>query len=177
MPRPRSAAPIPSLTSELVEVLDANDTPIAHLPLASAVYQKLPFRLACVALRDTHGRVHLRKRPKGDLGHHGVWDIYSAPVPAGYSGKDTALAVLSEQARVENIQPEETARRSATREHPAHLILYIAPLPKGVLAPPETETLAVDADELAGLVRGTPELLTPELIWAESTGLLFGKNT
>jgi isopentenyl-diphosphate delta-isomerase len=157
---------------QILEITDSQDRPLMLLQPDAALRQKLYRRIACTAVRGKGEILYLYRRAGSMLEHQGRWDLCSGPVLAGEAREDAARRLLLARAGLADPQVAEILRRPANRESPAQLTLFAARLPQGVI-PDREETLAVDADELEGLVAHTPELLTPALIWAAGTGRLF----
>ncbi len=163
-----------ALAFERIEVLDARERPLMHMPLAGILKQKLPFRLVILALYDAEARLILCKRPPTPLGFSGTWDLFIAiPLP-GEAREDAALRTFASAIpRWEPPALKLIQTTAATPELPIQHTLFHATLPTGVH--PESQErnafLYVDADELAGLATSVPELLSPTLLWAASRGL------
>lgn len=177
--RPARRAPLPELADglsesermTLVEVMDPDDRPLLCMLPETALRQTLRLRVAAVALRTRQNRIVLHKRDDPRLGSPGKWDVYTGFVLVGEAREDAAQRLLR-AAGVSGASLTGTADGASCGIGP--LTLYVADLPSGlypVHAP--GELLETDADELAGLARATPELLTPELVWAAGGKSLF----
>ena len=155
----------------LVEVTDADGRPLVCMAPEDALRQNLGLRLAAVVLRTRQNKAILRRRRDERLGSPGAWDIYTGFVLVGEAGEDAAVRLLETLAVIGGLQTLHAAEREGERNS---LSLFAADLPAGVYpSHPAQALMEADADELRGLVRDAPELLTPELIWAESTGMMF----
>lgn len=160
--------------AQLVEVVDSNDRPLMCVLPATALRQKLALRIVAVALRSRDNRLILHKRCESGLGAPGKWDFYTGFVRVGEAREDAALRLLLSGAGLSGLRlsllPEDENRKIGS-----HLFtLFTVDLPAGLYPQhPDQELLMVDADELTGLMRDVPELLSPELIYAAATpGLL-----
>jgi ADP-ribose pyrophosphatase YjhB (NUDIX family) len=136
----------------------------------AALRQKLYHRVACVALYGKGKTLHLYK--DAGQGAEGLWDLCSGPVLAGESREDAARRLVLARTGLTDPPVAEILRRPADRELPAHLTVFASRLPRDVI-PDRGESMAVDADELEGLVAHTPEFFAPALLWAAGTGRLF----
>ena len=155
----------------LVEVTDADGRPLVCMTPENALRQNLGLRLAAVVLRTRQNKAILRRRRDERLGSAGAWDIYTGFVLVGEAREDAAVRLLETLAVIGGLQTGHVAEREGERNP---LSLFAADLPAGVYpSHPAQALMEADADELRGLVRDAPELLTPELIWAESTGMMF----
>ncbi|MCL1939895.1 MAG: NUDIX hydrolase [Desulfovibrionaceae bacterium] len=155
----------------LVEVTDQADQALLCMPPEEAMRQRLRLRLAAVAARTRQNKVILHRRRDARLGSAGTWDLYTGFVMVGEAREDAAIRLLETGAIIGGLRVVHVADRE---DEPARLALFVADLPAGVYpAHPAQELLEADADELRGLVRDAPELFSPELIWAEASGMLF----
>ncbi len=160
----------------LVEVVDAHDRPLAVMTPKDALRQGLRFRMAAVALRIADNRVLLlrRKDEKGD--RYGLWGIGTGAVRVGEAREDAAFRLLAELAGLRGVQPREVAVADAAAGFSYDLTLYVADLPKGLLPwSVSLDTMALDRDELEGVLGESPGLFSAELAWAAGTGRLFEK--
>jgi hypothetical protein len=162
---------IPALL-RIMEITDSHDRPLMLMQPDAALRQKLYRRIACTALYGKGKVLHLYKRAGQMMNFQGLWDLCSGPVLVGEAREDAARRLILSRTGLADLTVTEVLRRPADRELPAHLTLFAARLPQGVL-PDSQETMTVDADELEGLVAHTPEFFTPALIWAAGTGRLF----
>jgi isopentenyl-diphosphate delta-isomerase len=143
----------------LVEIVDDDDRPLLLMPLDEALLQGLPARMAAAAVFTRQGRLILRKRRDVVPAGAEKWDIYAGPVLAGEAREDAVLRLLASLTGLPGL--------SATPldAGPSRLLaLFSVRLPAGLYprhAP--QDMLMVDADELAGLTRDVPELLSAEL--------------
>lgn len=159
----------------VVEVPDASDRPLLCMPPESVLRQKLPFRLAVTVLRTRQNRLVLRRRKDARLGMQGSWDVYTGFIFAGEALEDAAIRLLEADAGVGGLGI--SLLSAETGEDGARRALLVAELPLGLHPAHEAgELLEVDADELKGLVRDTPELLAPEVVWARRIQGVFRKK-
>lgn len=163
-------------TALLLEATDAQDRPLALLPVETVLRQRLFFRMAAVAPLYADGSLLLLRRSVPLPEHQGKWDLLCCPVFAGESREDAALRILCERLPqgAHAAVPAALTVRRADGEFHAHITLFAAILPDWIH--PGGDALRADADELEGLARDTPELFTPELLWATETGALFSKR-
>lgn len=168
--------------STLVEVADEQGRPLLCMPPEQAMRRGLCLELVLAALRGPQGKILLRRRSDGRLPGLGRWDLHIGFVLVGETGEDAACRVLAVETGLEGLRPvwaAQVACGSAGRSGAGGAVhagrtLFIAELPRGLYpSAGGQEQLAVDADELEGLVRQVPDLLTAELQWAAGTGLLF----
>lgn len=158
----------------LVEVMDALDRPLLCMAPETALRQGLRIRTVAVALLTAESKVLLTRRTNEKLGSQGRWDVDTVFVLVGEAREDAANRCLA-MAPLQGLKPALVAEAEENSGLSCRLSLFTAHLPPGLYPwSPLLEALEVDADELDGLVRDTPDLLTPELIWAAGTGLLFG---
>ena len=155
----------------LVEVVDGNGRPLLCMTPQAALRQKLSVRAVAVALR-LGNRVILRRRHDAGRGGAGRWDLYAGFVMVGEAREDAALRLLLSEAGLSGLRvsplagPEESGDGLFT--------LFAVDLPAGLYPEhPVQDMMTVDADELAGLIRDVPELLSPELVRAAAVPGLF----
>lgn len=182
MPQPDALPPETGLAvglsenerATLVEVTDAFDRPLVCMPPETALRQGLRIRTVAVALRTVGNKVLLGRRRNEKLGRQGLWDVGTGFVLVGESSEDAVLRFLA-QAGLRGMRPVVAAAEADEASGlNCRLTLFIVDLPPGLYPwSPAWEALEVDADELEGLVRDAADLLTPELIWAAGTGILF----
>ncbi|MDR1359483.1 MAG: NUDIX domain-containing protein [Deltaproteobacteria bacterium] len=163
----------PSIPASLriLEITDAQDRPLMLMQPDAAMRQKLYRRMVCVALYGK-GRLYVHKSAGQSADEPGRWDFCSGQVLAGEAREDAARRLILARTGLADPALTEILRRTADSGLPAHLVVFAARLPRGVL-PDSRESMAVDADELEGLVAHSPEMFTPALIWAAGTGRLF----
>jgi 8-oxo-dGTP pyrophosphatase MutT (NUDIX family) len=142
------------------------------MPPEAAPRQGLYSRFACVALFGTGKILHLFRRVFPGVGFEGRWDFCFGPVRPGEAREDAARRLLLEQAGLADLRTVEILRRPADADLPGHLTFFSARLPLGGILD-DREFLAVDADELEGLVAHCPDFFTPALLWAAGGGWLF----
>lgn len=162
---------------QILEITDNEDRPLMCMPPDAVLRQKLHRRIVCIALHTGKNTLLLHKRTDPMLAHQGVWDLYTGPVLMGEAREDAALRLLQDKTGLEDFSLTFAAVRKGRREEPSHVALFIARLPRGMFPQGDQhDILEVDADELAGLVRHTPELFSPALQWAAESGCLFRKK-
>ncbi len=165
----------PEALRQLLEVTDAKDRTLMYLPQETVLRQNLHCRKVLVALRGKNNTLLLQKSAEPLPDRQGKWDLFACMVRADEAREDAALRLLQAVPGLSAEPPVATAVRQGSRDLPAHTTLFVAELPGGMspgnLGLPET--LLVDEDELFGLVRQIPDLLTPDLIWAAKTQTLF----
>ena len=156
----------------LVEVVDDSGRPLLCMTPQAALRQKLPVRAVAVALRLRQSRLILRRRYDAGPGSAGRWDLYAGLVMVGEAREDAALRLLLTEAGLSGLRvsplagPEENGDGLFT--------LFAVDLPAGLYPEhPVQDIMTVDADELAGLIRDVPELLSPELVRAAAVPGLF----
>lgn len=178
----RSEPALPSLAAGLndeekrllAEVSDKDDRLLMCMPPEIAIRQGLALRLTAVALCTRHNSVFLHKRRQGKTDRLGLWDMYAGHVRPGEARQDAAARVLADEGGLVGLPMTPVAQARPGKNMRAYITLYRAVLSPGLMpAHAHADMLEVDADELAGLLRDSPELLTPELIWAAGTGALF----
>ncbi len=183
--RPLSDCPYvnpPSELESLVEISDGYDRPLILTPLNAALRRKLPRRIVLVGLRDGHGRLFLPRRSFHLPRHPGLWDIsVTGDVLAGESLEGAALRELRQRLGIAGARIRAVASLPYTDSEGASLsatFFLAGPVSSPPCPAPESvcDGMFVDADELRGLVRHQPDLLTPELIWAARSGWVFGKT-
>ncbi len=174
MPRRSLQPPAPS-APPLVEVVDAHDIPFAHMPLSSVLRQKLAYRLVAVAL--THEATLLVHKPRsGTPGSQGVWDLIVRPVYQGESRIGAGIRAVEDTLKFTPVRVEHHKTEMPQAFAPVYVTLLQAQVPPHLhlsMLPLPPETLRLDADELNGLCQGTPELLSPTLLWANTYQDLF----
>ena len=160
--------------SQLVEVVDGNDWPLLCMPPEAALRQKLPVRMVAVALRTRQNRLILHKRADSKLGFAGRWDLYTGFVMVGEAREDAALRLLLSDAGLPGLRVSPLSDGEERGEPFPLLTVFTADLPPGLYPEhPLQDMLTVDADELEGLIRDVPELLSPELTRAAAAPGLF----
>lgn len=159
----------------LVEVIDASGRPLLCMPPEAATRQGLRFGKAAVALRTRENKILLRKNKTDKPGAHSPWDLYTGFVRVGEASEDAAIRLLATEAALGGLKLDRIAV-SDDSALSVRLALYVADLPPGLYPPhPFRDILEVDADELAGLARDIPDMLSKELVWALAEGLLYKK--
>lgn len=178
---PRQTAPLPDFAKgldknereQLVEILDADDRPLAVMTPENALRQGLRFRRVAVVLRSASQVLLMRQkeeRPERAV----PWGIGSGFIRVGEACEDAALRLMTEMAGCGGIRPRLAAVAAQDAGFVYDLMLYVADAPEGLLAWREDfEGCAMDQDELEGVLKGAPELFSHELRWAVATGRLF----
>lgn len=158
---------------QLVEVVDNQDRPLLCMPPENALRQKLPVRVVAVALRTWQNKLVLRKWRDAGAGGTGGWDLYTGFVRVGEAREDAALRLLSE-AGLNGLSVSPVSGPEEREENSRFFTLFTADLPTGLYpSHPVQEIMTVDADELEGLIRDVPEMLSPEVFRAaRAPGLL-----
>lgn len=173
--------PPPDLES-LVEISDGYDRPLMLTPLSAALRRKLPRRIVFVGIRDSHSRLFLTRRALHLARHPGLWDIsVTGDVLAGESLEGAALRELRQRLGIAVTSIRSVASLPYADSGGASLsatFFLAGPVSSPPSPAPEIvcDGMFVDADELRGLVRHQPDLLTPELIWAVRSGWVFDKT-
>ncbi len=174
---PRTSAFSP-VEQEQLEVLDSAGNPLLVMPRETVLRQRLPYKVALVALRDQNGGIYLHKRSGARTRRPGLWGLSAAGVVlAGEAREDAARRNLAEELRIRDADLRVLACLPPSEEtgH-AELTLFTAERPASSLF---RDPLAgeggmyVDQDELEALARDLPHLLTPALHCVIAAGVLF----
>ncbi len=170
----------PAQTPPVVEIVDASNRSLGALPLDEVLRQKLFCRMVLVLLYDQHGKLYLVKFPEWKEG--GVlapcrWDIGLVTyVRPGESTKDGALRRMRENlgTRAGRLHLVRTWPVSWDAEK-VFVSLYRLYTHSSSLQymHQKNETLAVDQEELEGLVIHCPDLLTNRVISLDKQAQLF----
>mgnify|MGYP003587584685 CR=1 FL=1 len=156
----------------LVEVVDGNNRPLLCMTPQAALRQKLPVRAVAVALRLRQNRLILRRRQDAGRGVAGRWDLYAGFVMVGEAREDAALRLLLSEAGLSGLRVSSLG--GPEKDGDGLFTLFAVDLPAGLYPEhPVQDMMTVDADELAGLIRDVPELLSPELVRAAAVPGLF----
>ena len=156
----------------LVEVVDGNGRPLLCMTPQAALRQKLSVRAVAVALRLRQNRVILRRRHDARRGVAGRWDLYAGFVMVGEAREDAALRLLLSEAGLSGLRVSPLADPEESWD--GLFTLFAVDLPAGLYPEhPVQDMMTVDADELAGLIRDVPEVLSPELVRAATVPGLF----
>lgn len=159
---------------QLVEIVDAHDRPLALLTPQNALRQGLRFRRVAVALRTTPDSVLLMREKDDRTDRPSLWSIGTGPVRVGEAREEAAARLMAEEAGLRGVLPREVAFAGAAEGFAYDLTLFVADLPKGLLPWRKgIESLAMDRDELEGVIGGAGELFSEELRWAVRSGALF----
>lgn len=164
----------PEEIDQLVEITDDYDNTLAILAPGEALRQGLRFRMIAVILRTTRNTV-LLSRAKDEKPNRPVpWSMGLDFVRVGEAREDAATRMLAKGFGLGGIRPRMAAVAENSAAFAYDLTLYVADLPVGLLpGAARFEILAVDKDELEGLLKRTPGLFSEELRWAFATGKLF----
>lgn len=177
----RRALPLPDFAKgldknereQLVEIMDADNRPLAVMTPENALRQRLRFRRVAVILRAA-SQVLLVRRKDERPDRPAPWGMGSGFVRVGEACEDTVLRLMAEIAGCDGIHPHLAAVAAKDAGFAYDLELYVADAPKGPLSWQEGfEGCAMDQDELEGVLKGAPELFSHELRWAVETGRLF----
>lgn len=175
----------------LIEVIDANDLPFLLMPRTEVLAQNLPHRVVLVALRNHEGRILVTQRTSnaGNMASptpEGVWGLSaSARVQAGESRVDAALRVLRKDMGIANAQLVPGTGKAPVVPAQSHfdllhITLFIAEmaLSSPIIAESEKSDSAMflDKDELQGMAKHFPEMLSSGLLWAVTAGALFTRK-
>lgn len=158
-----------SLPGELVEFFDEQDRLLLVAPAGEAARLGLRRMVVGVAVRLADDRLLVRRRP-GGAGRETFLDLSGvAHLRPGEASEDAALRSLGR-----SVADPLSLRRVASFVLAAHnlrVTLFVA----GPQRVPEemAGTLAVDRDELEGIARAAPELLSPALLWSVRSGRLW----
>ncbi len=174
----RNMVPLSASSSELVEVVDQQDQPIAVLPLHEVHKQSLRHRSVMVLLYNQQGKVFLQKRGYAKALFPGRWDISaSGHVQAGESSEDAALRELQQKL---GIQVDSLRLKQRLEAGPntgwEFVSLYSAGKVDRQPVPAPLELAGgyfVDEQELESLVINFRDLLTPGLAYFWENGLIF----
>ena len=159
---------------KVMEVTDKTDSPLMCMTPESIHRQKLFYRMVSVGLFSRRRTLLLYKRNESLPGFQGCWDLFSGAVLVGEAREDAALRLTTAKTGIEELALRERARRRPDDIMPVHLTLFTGTYGKGVdRTVAGSGFLEVDKDELDGLIRDIPELLTPSLLWAHSSGNLM----
>ena len=161
---------------ELLEVLDAHGRSILFMPRGTVLRQKLPHRAVLIGLLDQEQKIYIREqRWKGS---RKLWDISAAGlVLAGESAEDCARRAMWKTLGIR--EPALTLlgkiAPSPRTEWRQSIIFVSRPARALINTPPEKNCagIFVDQDELAALRREMPELLSPNLLLAAVTALIW----
>lgn len=161
--------------SQIVEVVDDSDRPVALITLGEAHRQLLPHRSVLVLVYDLDNRIYLRKRSSAKKIYPGRWDISAGGhVLAGESRFEAAQRELWD---ILGIQSERLRPVADIPSGPGTGNEFVSVYSVGrTAAPPRPNPVETQGgffysmDEFDCLVKEFRELLTPELV------LLWGNN-
>lgn len=172
---------LPTEKVPLVEITDAYDRPLMLVPEALARRKKLSRRYVLLCLRDTKGRIYLQRRAFTLSQHPGLWDVsISGPVHAGESREGAALRALHHSLGLTRTRVTAVASLPYVDSDGSSLsTTFFLAGPTSVKPTPNPESVAdgmfLDMDEIQGVVRHQPDMLTPELLWALRSGWIAHK--
>ena len=163
---------------ELIEVVDDFDEPVLVVSAFEARRQKLRRRVILVLLHDTSGKLYLQRRGKQKTTYPGLWDVSaSGHVRAGEAREDAARRELYEELGVKASGMAYLTAYATSPEHGNTFVtLFHATAPAARPAPDNKEVddvIAVEAHELAAMVRDFSDRLTPALLWVCQHGYAF----
>ncbi len=163
---------------QLYTVVDATNKPLLHMPFASITRQKLYFRMALVAYFTKDNRLIVKKRNCQILPNQDLWDVFSTPVQALCATEDAARGMLPSRdfPLPETLVP---VTKQPVLHDNAFTMLFKATLPPvahTTQLAAQQPILLLDKDEVEGLTTATPELFTPELLWAVQHGIFSNKT-
>jgi isopentenyldiphosphate isomerase len=163
----------------LVEVVDAENRPLAVLPLIEAHRQLLLHRSVQVLVFDAEDRLFLRKRPAKAEAYAGRFDVSVA----GHVWAFEALldAALRELLATLNLRAERLRLVASLPASPHTGQEFVSLYSAGRVSHPlvldperAAEGLFVSREELSWLVREYREMLCPGLVLLWEQGLAFG---
>ncbi|MDR2488431.1 MAG: hypothetical protein LBD42_02910 [Desulfovibrio sp.] len=156
-----------------MEIVDSHDRPLLCMPPEEALRQGLSVRMVAVALFSRQGRLIVHKRPD-DPGFTGRWDIEAGFVLAGEAREDAALRLIASCMNLHGLSVTPLSGGDGYGRLSPLFSLFIVRLPSGLYPKyAAQDMMMVDADELTGLIRDVPELLSPELLKAATVPGLF----
>ena len=161
----------PSLdvSQDLLEVVDANNTPLCIMNARDVQLQQLPYRAVGLLARDRSGRTLLSRRP--GIG----WGISSfSRLRAGHAHEQLARELLRADWRQEGQVLPLGLLPPGPALH-AFIYLYEARIPAWLAADAARDAgnhMLVDYDELRGLGTHFGDLLSPVLRSAVQAGLV-----
>ncbi len=163
---------------ETVEVVDAQDEPLLVMPLIETHRQRLRHRSVLVLLYNEAGALYYQKHSANKSSYPGRWDLSAVGhVLPSESREDAAMRELYDTLRVEVRGLKLLAEVQAGPETGYEFVtLYSADRFAGDVTHNEGEVQAgmfVDRDELASLVQGYREVLTPDLVYFFEKGYIF----
>lgn len=161
--------------SEMIEYTDAADRPLMVAPWGTHS-PGLMYRVAGVAVFDSQRRVCIRKR---EIAGVWQWDISAtAHVRRGEAREDAALRALNAEFDLTGVVLREGITFiSSIAEEPVRFSLFAVRLTYWL--PNDWQAgrnMLLDEEELQGLGRQMPELLTPALVWISRSGILWAPD-
>jgi isopentenyl-diphosphate delta-isomerase len=165
----------PSAPFRPVEIVDHDNVPLGAMPLEEARQQGLFYRVTLVLLYDKNNKIYLKKIKQNDVGAC-QWDLgLETCLHPGESTLDGAYRIIRECIGRETgklrlagtILPSvATGRYFVTLYKMKHCYRIASTLPRGTY-------LLVDRDELSGIVKSCPDLVTQRLAYLWKHGKLF----
>ena len=167
----RQSAPHP-----LVEVMDAKNNPLGVMPLPEVRRQRLYHRVAVVLIYNQKNKICLPKRKDTRMVSPGRWDIsMRTHLHVGEGSMDAACREIREHIGEFRALPifEYTMQPAAEGENSFTDIYTLKRFEPQTPCTSLEQTMFVDRDELSGLLKHCPELVTPLLVYLWNQGILF----
>ena len=160
-------------SDQLIEVIDAANRPLLHMPLELIRRQSLRHKAIAVCIRNKHGHIFLHKHPEeGPPEHTGQWNFSATGhVLAGESCYGAAKRRLYESLAVTGIELHNVgtiAASSITKN--AEVSLFLSAKTAAIPQLREQDFwdgMFVDKEEFTALARDFPHLVSPVLQLAE----------
>ena len=158
---------------EPVEIVDAAGRPLAVVSAGEAHRQSLPHRSVLVLVYDGRDRIVLGRRPPNAQAYPGRWDLpvrgHIAPGEAARDAAQRLAEAYSPGLGGVYAHMSKLTASQATNFEAVSIFRYTARM-----RPDHTgRVLSANRDELAALAQDFRELLTPDLVQAFESGLLF----
>lgn len=171
----------PARLGRLVELLEGYGRPFMLTSLKTASRLGLLRRIVLICLKNTKGRIYLRKNTSAAPLYAGLWDVSAiGTVYAGESPADAAERELSQQLGIRGARMRVMGSLPYTDSRGSSLsATFFLAGPSPARPAPDASICAdemfVDQYELEGLALHQQDMLTPELVWAVQSGWLFRK--
>lgn len=167
--------------TELVDIVDQHDRPLAIMPKSEAHRQSLYHRSVFVLVFNPAGKLYLQKRGPKKAIYPGRFDLsVTGHVQAGEARLDAALRELQEEL---GLRVHTLTRLDAIPASEQTGYEFITLFSAGRLAAPPRPNPAevaggmfVDGTELAALARGYRDWLTPGLVYFFEKKALFSEG-
>ena len=169
--------------SRLVELLEGYGRPFMLTSLKTASKLGLLRRIVLICLKNTRGKIFLRKHVQSAPLYAGLWDVSAiGTVFAGESPADAAERELVQQLGIRGARLRAMGSLPYTDSRGSSLsatFFLAGPSPARPAPDPDTcaDGMFVDQHELEGLALHQQDMLTPELVWAVQSGWLFRKQS